>query len=263
MSAFQEKVEILKNANVGDLYFKLVFESARFAKHAKPGQFMLIKAGAGLEPLLRKPLGFHSVKKGAIEVLYEKVGKGTEILSGKRPGEILDIIGPLGNGFEYQDGGQPILVAGGIGIAPLVFLAQRLAYSVERIADRKKIHVIIGAKTKSCLLCEKEFKDLGCEIRVCTDDGSRCHKGFVTDLLNKELSAIRYPLPAVYACGPKPMLRATAAVAKRYGVKCQVLLEEYMACGVGACLGCAVETREGYKMVCKDGPVFEASEIIW
>jgi len=246
---------------------------------------MLIKADSGLEPFLRKPFGFHRVDRNNIEVLYEIVGKGTEILSSKKPGDHLDIIGPLGNGFYYrgqrtEDRGQ-ILVAGGIGVAPLLFLAEELKNQRTKERKNTKVVVLIGAKTKRAILCEREFKDLGCAVMVATDDGSKGHKGFVTEVFQQiinenengdsayfsrtatkgKIGAV--PILAIYACGPKAMLKETASIAKEHKIPCQVLLEEYMACGVGVCLGCAVMTKDGYKMVCKDGPVFNASEVVW
>ena len=128
-----------------------------------------------------------------------------------------------------------------------------------------KVLVLLGTRTEKQLLCEKDFKKLGCEIKIATDDGSKGHKGFVTDLL-KEILRIPYPasrIPALYACGPKPMLKEVARIAKSKRIPCQILLEEYMACGVGVCLGCPVMTKSGYRMVCKDGPVFELSEVVW
>jgi dihydroorotate dehydrogenase electron transfer subunit len=164
-------------------------------------------------------------------------------------------------------------------VAPLVFLAQKLMEVTNHPStllgtgkSQVTSTVLIGAKTKSALLCEKEFKDLGYDVKIATEDGSRGHKGFITEVLNKILVTCDYGLTTIYACGPKPMLKAAAAIAARHKIPCQVLLEEYMACGLGACLGCAVKvkthdarrtTHDEYKMVCKDGPVFKAGEIIW
>jgi len=144
----------------------------------------------------------------------------------------------------------------------------------------KGVRVLLGAKTKDHILCEKEFKQLGCDIAIATDDGSKGYKGFVSELLKEALTtndgstgppplepsraqSRGQPLTTIYACGPKPMLKEVAGLSARHKIPCQVLLEEYMACGIGVCLGCPVMTKDGYKMVCKDGPVFEASEVIW
>lgn len=259
----------MENINISGDYFKLSLEAGWLAKISRPGQFIEMKVSNGIGSLLRKPFGIHRIiKDQVIEVVYEVVGTGTEILSKKKTGKMLDIIGPLGNGFNCSSpvrrfaslpalpAGRPVLVAGGIGVAPLVYLAQKLA--------RQKPLILLGAKTKNIILCEKEFRDLGCEVKIATDDGSRGYKGFATDLFKSLLANWPTGQPAtIYACGPKPMLKATAGIAARHKIPCQALLEEYMACGLGVCLGCPVKTRDGYKMVCKDGPVFEASEVIW
>ena len=181
-------------------------------------------------------------------------------------------------------------MAGGMGVAPLLFLAEKLAYSVEHIADSKNKSilcakryplnaiVLIGAKTKGQILCEKEFKELGCEMKVSTDDGSQGFKGKATELLDNILAS-RFRLHAsgskkhvacslqhaaqIYACGPRSMLKEISRVSKKYNIPAQVSLEEHMACGIGACLGCVVNTKEGFKRVCKEGPVFNADEICW
>lgn len=257
----QLKVRISENKKLHGAYFKLSFDAPFIAREVKPGQFLEIRISDGPEPFLRKPLGIHSVKGKLIGVLYEIVGKGTQILGKKKPGQVLDIIGPLGNGFEYslpvrRFASSPVLVAGGIGVAPLVFLA-------EKLRNRKAV-VFIGAKTKKDILCEKEFRKLGYEVKIATDDGSKGYKGFVTDLLRSLLANRQTGKPAtIYACGPKVMMKEAARTAARHKIPCQVLLEEYMACGVGVCLGCAVKTKSGYKMVCKDGPVFDSKEVIW
>lgn len=263
-SMTQEKVKILDNVNIKGRYYKLSFRSPWPVKSIKAGQFAEVRVSDGIEPLLRKPLSFHSVKNGTVELLYEVIGRGTGLLSGRKRGERLDIIGPLGNGFStihHPPSTAHILVAGGIGAAPLLMLAQKL--------PRAETAILLGARTKSMLLCEKEFEKLCGMVLISTDDGTCGRRGFVTELLSARLAVAGLkPAPAkthhaIYACGPRAMLESTAAVAFRYGVGCQVLLEEYMACGTGACRGCAVATRGGYKMVCEDGPVFEASDIIW
>ena len=262
-------VKIIENKKVAEQFYKMRVESSYLAKNSKPGQFVEIKCSDNNDPLLRRPLGVHKILKNGIEILYEVVGKGTELLSKKKAGGSLDIIGPLGNGFNLSAIRYPlnaILIAGGIGVAPLVALAESLAFSVERIAYRKKtkIYVLMGGKSKSHILCESDFKKIGCEVFVSTEDGSKGKKGLISEVLKDLLSAKRYPLNAtIYACGPVGMLKTVAKLAAERRIQCQVSLEERMACGVGVCLGCPVETVSGYKMVCKDGPVFDAKEIIW
>ena len=286
-------VKIIENKKVAEQFYKMRVASSYLAKASKPGQFVEVRCSEKLDPLLRRPLGVHRILRSGIELLYEVVGRGTEVLSRKDKGGYLDVIGPLGNGFDLNAIRytlNAILIAGGIGVAPLVALAEELAYSVERIAYRKKIktYVLMGAKSKSHILCESDFKKIGCEVLISTEDGSKGKRGLITDVLKDLLSAKRYPLPSqrsadpplaenatIYACGPVGMLKTVAKLAAKRRIQCQVSLEERMACGVGVCLGCPVKVRttetnderrtthDEYKMVCKDGPVFDAREIAW
>ncbi|MDP3789892.1 MAG: dihydroorotate dehydrogenase electron transfer subunit [Candidatus Omnitrophota bacterium] len=309
----QLQCRIVENKKIAADFYKMRIESPHLAKNSKPGQFVEIRCSEKTDPLLRRPLGCHRILRDGIEMLYEVVGKGTELLSHKKMGESLDVIGPLGNGFTLNTKRYPlntILVAGGIGVAPLLALVESLAYSIERLpaasqlirrqagiaySKKRKIDVFIGAKTKSHILCDNDFKKLGCEIHISTEDGSMGKKGVITkllvDFLNASATKIggsayggkRYTLPPktdpsqaesaiIYACGPNAMLKEIAYIAKAKRMACQVSLEEHMACGVGACLGCPVKvkspytmrgTQYEYKMVCKDGPVFNAEEIAW
>ena len=260
--AYQIKAKILKNYSVGGSYVKLKIACPKISRVALPGQFVNIKVGEGFIPLLRRPVSIHSVKGNNFELLCEVVGKGTEILSKKKPGEFLNLIGPLGNGFSLLAARSSLLVAGGMGVAPLVFLAEKLR-EIPNPKSQIPILVLVGAKTKKQILCVKEFEKIGCVVKIATDDGSAGFKGKVTDLLKNLLSTTDYRLPTIYACGPNPMLRAVSAIAKTKNIPAQVSLEEHMACGIGACLGCVVNTKEGMKRVCKEGPVFMAKEIIW
>jgi len=252
------KATIISNKKAARGRFKMRLASLAMAKAALPGQFVMIKCTKGLLPFLRRPLAFHAIGRGTFDVLYEVVGKGTEALSKKKRGEKLDVIGPLGNGFRVCGNRKAIIVAGGIGVAPMPALAKAL------IKDGKSVTAVLGAKTKSHLVCDKELRALGAKVKISTDDGSKGHKGFATDLLRgflKDAKAARQT--TIYACGPKAMLRETAKIARAAKTACNVSLEEKMACGAGVCMGCAVKTKSGYKMACKEGPVFKADEIIW
>lgn len=261
---FQIKAKLLKNARVKDRYYQLILSCSEVSRVAKPGQFLEIKVAQKLEPLLRRPFSIHCVKNSKIEILYEVLGPGSEILSKRKPGEYLDIIGPLGNGFSIRNSGQAILVAGGMGVAPLFFLAEKMAHS--------KPLVLIGAKTKDLILCEQDFKKLGCEVKIATDDGSKGYKGYVSELLESILRTTQY-LPVgrqahsrrnttIYSCGPKPMLKEVSLISNKRKIPAQLSLEAHMACGFGVCLGCVVETQDGYKRVCQEGPVFESEKIV-
>jgi dihydroorotate dehydrogenase electron transfer subunit len=265
---YQTKAKVIKNVEVIKKCYTISLYCPRLAGVAKPGQFLEVQVSDNLEPFLRRPLSIHRVKGTNIELLYEVVGKGTKILSQRRAGEYLDIIGPLGNGFSYALRATPyavqFLVAGGMGIAPLVFLAETIKRRTPYALGRTQL--LIGARAKQQVLCESGLRRLGYEVKIATDDGSRGFKGKVTDLLEAILKrnttyAIRNT--AIYACGPRPMLKTISRISALYNIHAQLSLEEYMACGIGACLGCMVETKAGLKRVCKEGPVFNADEVIW
>ncbi len=258
MKTVQIKAKITSNKQFKENYWHLEFKSEVSAKNALPGQFVNIRVGNGIEPLLRRPVSIHGVKAAKVKLFYEVVGTGTQILSPSKSGEFLDVIGPLGNGFDYRRAAKAkeeknILVAGGMGVAPLFFLA-------EKIKSTKPL-VLIGAKTKKQILCMQEFKKLGCAIKLATDDGSAGFKGKVTDLLKIILEQSK-PL-GLFSCGPQAMLKIVSKIACENKINAQLSLEEHMACGIGACLGCVVSTKAGYKRVCKDGPVFSSEELTW
>jgi len=265
-----ERARILGNEEVRADFFKIRLKALAIAREAKAGQFVMVRCSEDTDPLLRRPFSFHKISKSGFELLYEVVGTGTKVLSKRKKGEMISVIGPLGNGFNLNPKTKPhnsvLLIAGGMGVAPLLELAQRITNHESRIT------VLIGAKTKKQILCEEEFKKLGCQVLVTTEDGSKGCMGLVTDLLKKKMGTSPSgdmvpcgdsPHFFLYACGPRAMLQEIAKIAKTKKIHCQMSLEEKMACGTGACLGCAVKTKNGYKMVCKDGPVFNAEEIIW
>jgi len=247
-------------------YFRIVFDCRDIADAAVPGQFCMLKVADKGEILLRRPLSVHRIENGKLEFLYELIGKGTRELSRRRPGEGLDLLGPLGNGFDYSSdeyaAKKPILVAGGMGAAPLVFLAEKLRERKNK-GSKSKTLVLIGAKTKSHILCEKEFKNYGCDVKIATDNGSAGSRGRVTALLEGILSEEETGQAVIYGCGPNPMLKELSRISNEIGVPAQLSLEAHMACGIGACLGCAVRTKEGYQRVCKEGPVFDARKMIF
>ncbi|KPK42299.1 MAG: hypothetical protein AMJ78_03000 [Omnitrophica WOR_2 bacterium SM23_29] len=233
--------------------------SPSIAKGAKPGQFVTIRCSETTSPLLRRPFSFFKINGSRFQILYEVVGNATRILSNMAPGDKIDILGPLGNGFTISDKHSDfVLIAGGIGIAPLTALAQKLVRT-----RRKRIYVIIGARNKKKLLCERDFKELGIEPIIATDDGSYGKKALATELLDELFSKGGAIFPTIFTCGPEAMLKRIAHVARKRGLDCYASLETNIACGVGVCLGCAVRTKSSYKLVCKDGPVFNLNEIIW
>jgi dihydroorotate dehydrogenase electron transfer subunit len=216
-----------------------------------------------------------------LEIIYRIVGRGTDLLSRVEAGRNLWMLGPLGGTFRLPGPGiRPLLVGGGTGIASLHFLAERLVVSPRsrQKTAREALSVLIGARTRKQLLCRPDFRSLGARITLATDDGSVGARGTVTDLLEKTLAngaRSGRPIGLVYACGPTVMMETVAALCARTGVDCQVSLEGPMACGFGVCLGCAVpckvdspdapvrSPRDRFKLICADGPVFDAATLAW
>lgn len=258
MSEFQEKAPITaKESLTGDV-FRLTVHAPRIADAAVAGQFAMIRVQDAFDPLLRRPFSIHKTGDGTVSFLFKVVGKGTAMLAGLNPGTELDLIGPLGRGFTLSSSGSFCMIGGGMGIAPLYFLAQQ-HLEVDRAYDNPP--VLLGAQTqKELLRLAEEFVELGYPVHTATDDGSLGHHGFVTELLDDILSRVRQ----VYVCGPMPMMRIVAGKCLEAGVSCQVSLETHMACGLGACLGCTFPAAAGgYKHVCSEGPVFSAEEVLW
>jgi len=244
-------------------YWRLRFSGCGdIAGKSRPGQFLHIlcqdfskKSCDKKSLILRRPISIHRIlAPDRIEILFKVVGQGTGLLSQKEVGQEIDVLGPVGNGFRIDpEEKETILVAGGIGVAPLYALTESLRRA------GKDVCLFMGGKTSEDILCKDELRNLGIEVKIATDDGSLGYHGLVTDLL-----PTTHPLPTLYACGPQNMLKEVAKIAKRRGILCQVLLEERMACGIGACMSCACPTKEGnYQRVCVDGPVFDAEEVDW
>jgi dihydroorotate dehydrogenase electron transfer subunit len=259
MKPLDHKAEVLAHRRVNERV--MLMELAFPASPAVPGQFVMVKTGLGDDPLLRRPISIHRRTRNGIELLYEIVGQGTSWLSESSPGASLSVIGPLGNGFPLAaaKGRIPVLVGGGIGAAPLVFLAEKLVAS----DSGKKPVVLLGARSRSDLLCADDFRSAGCKVVVATDDGSCGRRGFVSCLLADLCADAATGKSVIYSCGPRPMLNSISSLAGAAGIPAYVSLEAHMACGIGACLGCIVATNEGNKRVCKDGPVFDAQDILW
>ncbi len=274
------KLEIRKNVFLKDRYFLLELAAPSAVKAASPGQFLHMRMEDSCDPFLRRPFSIHDVvknhRKGScvIKILYEVVGKGTGLLSQKKALTEVDALGPLGRGFDLKTIApheKIYIVAGGMGVAPLFFLAKRLTEVRSQKSEVRKTVVLLGAKTKNHILCEKEFKNLGCDVQIATEDGSKGFKGRVTGLFKEILLRAKSPAsPAgrhepstICACGPKAMLAVISEIAHLHRVRAHVSLEEFMGCGLGVCLGCTTRTTSGYKRICHDGPVFSAEEIIW
>ena len=236
--------------------FELSVEDMVTSSYRGPGQFVHIKCGHSR--LLRRPISVCSCQSeplgpDLLTVVFEVRGEGTSWLARREVGDKLDLLGLLGNGFQMEPQGRYLLVGGGIGVPPLLGCAETAI---------SRCDAVLGFRDASHALLLNEFHARCASAVVATEDGSLGERGFVTGPMETLLRENRYD--AVLCCGPKPMLKAAAALAKRFSVPCQVSLEERMACGVGACLGCAVQMRDGaMRHVCKDGPVFSASEVDW
>ena len=240
----QEILTITENVPVTSCVYRMRLEGADLEAQ-NPGGFVNIRLD-GL--FLRRPISVYDSEPGSLTILYKVVGKGTEQMAAMKPGETLDVLTGLGNGYDLSKSGEtPVLLGGGVGVPPLYLLAKKL------IAEGKKPQAVLGFNTAAEVFGEAEFKALGCGVTVTTADGSYGVKGFVTDALPEEYSYF-------YTCGPEPMLRAVYRATKTSG---QLSFEERMGCGFGACMGCSCKTITGYKRICREGPVLEKEEIIW
>ncbi|MGW8195668.1 MAG: dihydroorotate dehydrogenase electron transfer subunit [Desulforhopalus sp.] len=259
MTEYQEKSTVRIREQLTSDVYRLSVHAPRITAIAQPGQFVMVRAGATLDPLLRRPFSIHKITEdGLVTILFKVIGKGTRMLAAVSEGMQLDIIGPLGRGFDISTPGPYCMIGGGMGIAPLFFLAQHLLHA-RRYPDNPP--VLLGAQTQAELMqLAEEFTDLGYPVLTATDDGSIGHHGFVTELLDVILSEVNQ----VYVCGPMAMMRTVVAKCHAAQVACQVSLETHMACGLGACLGCTFPASgSGYRHVCRDGPVFSADEVAW
>ncbi|MFW9603838.1 MAG: dihydroorotate dehydrogenase electron transfer subunit [Trichlorobacter sp.] len=264
---------IIENVEVSPGYWRMRMTAPAALTSAVPGQFVMVRVNPSIDPLIRRPFGVFDVgiqmpaftggsEQPYLDILYRVVGKGTAILSQLHERDLLDVLGPLGSGFDPgPDGEEKLIVGGGVGLAPLYLLAKQLVTT-------SPVRLFAGGRTRDDILCITEFERLGVECYVATEDGSLGERGLVTKVLCDRLDATGNT-GRIFACGPHGMLKAVAAIAADRNVPCQVSLEGYMACGVGACLGCVCQgaghTPEtpDYRCVCSEGPVFEASQLAW
>lgn len=253
-------VEAVETA--ADSVFRLRVRSQALAARAQPGQFVNIRVTEGFDPFWRRPLSVHDVDRdgAAVDFLFAVVGRGTRLLSRVSPGDTLDLLGPLGNTFPLFPGRPAVLVAGGLGVAPFLFLARQLA------AARIDTTLLYGARSSAQLIPANAFQDLGVRVSLATDDGSAGFHGTVADLLAARLQDLPQET-VVYTCGPLPAVNAVARVLSGRPHRAYASLETRMACGLGACVGCPVRIRHPepgaspYKLVCKDGPIFDLQEV--
>ena len=256
--------EVKRNRKVTDNHYHLVLHAGKEYLSSSPGQFLMIRPGGRDVSLLGRPMSIYAVNKdgdgACVEVLYRVAGRGTGLMAQLKEGEMVGVVGPLGKGFTlYRDKKRVVLVAGGVGVAPLTFLAK--AY--RNLPETGSVEVVsyIGARSGTCIVGKGELGSIG-RVNVSSDDGTCGHHGLVTDLFAKDLGVFEEDETAVYACGPSPMLKKMQEITSDRSFIVQASLEERMACGIGACLGCVVRVkRGGYARVCTEGPVFNLKEV--
>jgi dihydroorotate dehydrogenase electron transfer subunit len=261
----QRDAEVRSNQPARGQHYRMELAVGEDFPEPHPGQFVMLRLPDRLTPLLRRPFSVHQwsseTDRGAIlSLLYRVVGPTTTGLAELGAGDIVDVVGPLGRGFTLPTGSESIVIAGGgIGVAPLLFLADRLLDTGTAPED---LTVYLGGKSDEELLCTEAFFRMGLKVHTTTDDGSTGDQCLVTDPLERGVR--ENPPDRIYACGPPGMLECVMGIARLHGVRCQLSIEAMMACGIGACLGCAVENREDpgrYLHACLHGPVFDADRI--
>lgn len=256
MLKIQKKYEILFNRKITKNFFHLSLKApTALLKKIKPGQFFHVRITDGLTPFFRRPFSVFRAQEG-LDILYEPVGLGTQLLSKKKKGDGIDCLGPLGKGFDMPPASteQVVLVAGGIGLAPLMILSDHIK------TKGYDVILLYGGRSLGHVPSFQEFKKNGCRVFVATDDGSVGKKGRV-DRLFLKINVKKKTF--LYTCGPKPMIASVRRFAQKQHWKGQASLEEVMACGVGICLGCSIKTAQGFQTVCDDGPVFNLEDLFF
>jgi dihydroorotate dehydrogenase electron transfer subunit len=263
----QRLAPVVANERLNEKYCRVTVSCGPIASRSRPGQFVTVRVAAGGPTLLRRPFSIHRVVADGLQLLVKLVGPATEELAKIRPGRMLDVLGPLGDGVFAVAPERPrvLLVAGGVGVAPLLFLADKM-----QGGRHWPPTLIFGGATALDLPTREQFAELGVPVRAATMDGSLGRRGPVTDELTAALDERDPRQCQALACGPTPMLRAVAEICAARGVPCRVSLESLMACGVGSCRGCVVPVRQDptghgipYTRVCHEGPVCAAEDLAW
>ncbi|MCU7495582.1 MAG: dihydroorotate dehydrogenase electron transfer subunit [Ignavibacteria bacterium] len=245
--------EVSEIVELGNSIFLIKVHAPKIARESTPGQFCNIKVSESNFPLLRRPFSICEVKGDFVSFMFNVLGEGTRNLAHKKVGDALDILGPLGNGFKFDDDYETaVFVAGGLGAAPFPFLTGK-------IPEGRKLLSFIGGRSEKDLITYGMKNTL-----LSTDDGTKGFKGNVVELLEAKKELLDESKIKVFACGPTPMLRAVKEFCLKYGYNCEVSTECAMACGFGICQGCPIqaEDKEGYYLVCKDGPVFNINKVV-
>jgi len=256
------EARIVSKREVAPGHFDMRLSCENVAADVAPGQFLHLWLPERADPLLRRPYTVYRTHDDGFDILFQVVGRGSRLLAQSAVGTAVRVVWPLGRGFVLPpDGATAVVVGGGVGMASLYLLIQRLALTAV------PTQVLLGTRSRDYVLCRSEIEALGVPLHIATDDGSEGFHGFVTELAGDVLAAGRPVTPHVYACGPTPMMRALTKVVAAHDAPTQVALENRMGCGLGVCLGCVVPIKTAedvsYKRVCAEGPVFDAHDVIW
>ena len=254
------KAQLVDKVKLKSDIFKFTISSKEVVEVALPGQFLNVKCSNQLEPFLRRPISISNIDKNnqTLDFIFQIKGKGTKTLAEKEVGDFIDIVGPLGNGtFSIKNYKNVAIIGGGIGIFPLYELAKQLKV-------KSNITTYLGFRNKDMVIMEDDFNKVSNTLNISTDDGSYAQKGFSVKFLKEDVEKNDFDI--IFACGPMGMLKEVKKIAQEKNIPCQISLEEKMACGIGACLGCAVKLKEEvcqntYGHICKTGPVFWASDV--
>jgi dihydroorotate dehydrogenase electron transfer subunit len=277
--AQQCTVNVVQNQQIARDTWRLRFECAEIARRVIPGQFLMIRLSHLNDPLIGRPLAVYNIlaepdgRKALMDVVYLVKGKFTKTLARCGPGQQITVWGPLGNGFPAATTDHLIMVAGGIGQTPFLTLAQeyqgqqQYGDPARTLQPARKVTLCYGARSADLLAGVEDFRGIGVDVRLCTDDGSLGHHGLVTDLVRQVLNETDLA-HRIVCCGPEPMMEAVADVADQHGSPCQISLETPMACGIGICFTCVAKVKDNsgrwdYKRTCVEGPVFDAQSIVW
>ena len=250
-----ELLKVIENRKINSDYYILEVESTESTSGILPGQFVEILVKNTRNAFLRRPISIYDVnpERNSFELLIQIIGEGTQLLSELKSGDSVDIMFPLGKSFTMSNEGQRVLlVGGGVGVAPLLYLSKKLK---EKGVNS---HILLGGRGTDNIIEVDNFKKYS-TVHISTDDGSIGEKGFVTQ--HSVMQNMDFDM--IYSCGPDPMMRAVAKLANEQNVNCEVSLENMMACGIGACLCCVTETTSGHQCVCTDGPVFNIKVLDW
>lgn len=248
-----ENAIVLSNKKIAENIFDMTLKAPAVAENASAGQFIELYPDNGVN-ILPRPISICELdkQKGTLRIVYQVVGQGTELFSNKKENDVIRILGSCGNGYPIENEKHTILVGGGIGVPPLLETAKQI---------KGKKTVFLGFRSGEILA--EEFKKYDCDVHIATDDGSVGFKGNVVELMR----SMDIKADVIFSCGPKIMLKFLSMYAEEKGIKCYVSMEERMACGIGACVGCVIKIKDGddfvHKKVCKDGPVFNSCEVIW